>query len=395
MLGDVLEQVNRFEKLDPEREYRLLGVKWYAQGVFEREPKFGKVIAAKQLNRVEEGDFVYNRLFAWKGSFAVVGDGHAGGYVSGEFPVFRAKPDAILAEFLYRHFSRPQVWRLIEHHSTGTTNVSRNRWREEQFLSWSISLPPLSDQRRIVTTLSVVDSAIRSNAEVMSFTQELKELIAHELLVYGLPGRHTRFKESPVGPVPADWEIVRLGEVACVENGATPSKARSDYWDGGTVAWLPTGKVNDRLISSANQFITHLALEECSVSLLPPGTILVAMIGQGKTRGMVAYLDIEACINQNFAAIKPSDRLDSWFLFHLLDAHYVALRESGRGSNQSALNCQIVKSFPIPLPSMHEQREIAQLLSGASSLLESSFATVERLQELRSRLVTRLIAGHK
>lgn len=137
-LGNVLEQVNRFEPVKPDHEYQLLGVKWYAAGVFERERKLGKAIAAKQLNRVEEGDFIYNRLFAWKGSFAVVGNGYAGGHVSGEFPVFRAKPGLILAEFLYRYFCRPQVWKQIEHQSTGTTSVSRNRWKEEQFFAWHI-----------------------------------------------------------------------------------------------------------------------------------------------------------------------------------------------------------------------------------------------------------------
>lgn len=152
-LGDVLEHLSRFERVEPDHEYRLLGVKWYAEGVFERERKQGRAIAAKQLNRVEEGDFVDNRLFAWKGSFAVVGNGHAGGHVSGEFPVFRAKPGVILEEFLYRYFSRQQVWKQIEHQSTGTTSVSRNRWREEQFLAWHISLPHLREQERIVTIL--------------------------------------------------------------------------------------------------------------------------------------------------------------------------------------------------------------------------------------------------
>src|SRR5688572_19658180 len=74
-VGDVLRQVDRFEAVDPLKEYPLLGIKWYAGGVFERERKLGRDIAAKELNRLERGDFVYNRLFAWKGSFAVADDG--------------------------------------------------------------------------------------------------------------------------------------------------------------------------------------------------------------------------------------------------------------------------------------------------------------------------------
>ena len=156
-----------------------MGVKWYAGGVFERERRLGKAIAAKQLNRVEEGDFVYNRLFAWKGSFAVVGNGYAGGYVSGEFPVLRAKPGLILEEFLYRYFSRPQVWKQIEHQSTGTTSVSRNRWKEEQLFAWHISLPPLHEQGRIVAILHAVDEAINANGEVIARMRDLKKALAH------------------------------------------------------------------------------------------------------------------------------------------------------------------------------------------------------------------------
>ncbi len=213
-LGDVVDQVNRFEPIKSDHEYQLLGVKWYAEGIFERERRLGRGIAAKQLNRVEEGDFVYNRLFAWKGSFAVVGNGHAGGYVSGEFPVFRAKPGMILEEFLYRYFTRPQIWKQIEHQSIGTTSVSRNRWKEDQFFSWHISLPPLTEQERIVAILRSIDEAIKANAEVIARTRDLKRALAQELLTRGLPGHHTRFKDSPLGRIPAEWEVTQLGSVA-------------------------------------------------------------------------------------------------------------------------------------------------------------------------------------
>jgi type I restriction enzyme, S subunit len=170
-----------------------------------------------------------------EGSFAVVGNGYAGGYVSSEFPAFRAKPDLILEEFLYRYFSRQQIWKQIEHQSTGTTSVSRNRWKEEQFFAWHISLPPLHEQRRIVAILCAVDEAIKANEEVITRTRDLKKALAHELLTRGFPGRHTRFKDSPIGRIPAEWEVKRLGELLIrIEAGKSPKcedhPAGPDEW---------------------------------------------------------------------------------------------------------------------------------------------------------------------
>ena len=164
-----------------------------------------------------------------------MGNGYAGGYVSSEFPVFRAKPGLILEEFLYRYFCRPQAWKQIEHQSTGTTSVSRNRWKEEQFFSWHISLPPLHEQERIVAILCGVDEAIKDNEEVITRTWDLKKALAHELLTRGLPGRHSHFKDSPIGRIPAEWEVKRLGELLIrIKAGKSPKcedhPAGPDEW---------------------------------------------------------------------------------------------------------------------------------------------------------------------
>lgn len=379
-LGDVLRQVNRFEALDPEKEYRLLGIKWYAGGVFERERKLGREIAANQLNRVQRGDFIYNRLFAWKGSFAVADDGFDGGYVSGEFPVFRAKGDDLNEEYLYLHFSRATLWKQIEHQSTGTTKVSRNRWREEQLLSSWISLPPPAYQGQVVDAIRSIEKAIAENERTVHGSEVLKTALVSQVLTKGA--------------TKSNWTTVQLGEVAAIHNGSTPSRDRKEYWENGTIAWLPTTKVNDRVIRSSDAFITKKALEECSLSLLPPGTVLIAMIGQGKTRGLVAFLDMEACVNQNFASIEPErDRLDPWFLFYRLEHDYLSLRQLGHGTNQDALNCRLLKRVTIQLPPLDEQRRIARFLSIVDDRLEAAQDVVRRLSALRENLIHTLTSG--
>jgi type I restriction enzyme S subunit len=132
-----------------DREYSLLGVRWYAEGLFVREQRAGIEIAAKKLYRVESGDFVYNRLFAWKGAFALARDAEAGSYVSNEFPCFCVDSSRVEPEYLLALFSDPSMWDVAFEGSTGGTPTSRNRLSESKFLAMEIRLPPIDEQQRI------------------------------------------------------------------------------------------------------------------------------------------------------------------------------------------------------------------------------------------------------
>ena len=138
-----------------------------------------------------------------------------------------------------------------------------------------------------------------------------------------------------------NWELIKIGYLTNIENGTTPFREQDKFWTEGTIPWLTTGKVHDRIIYQADEFITEYALRLCSLHILPVGTVLVAMIGQGLTRGKVAYLAFQATINQNFGAILPCSSFDSKYLFHYLDFNYEYVRGSSQGSNQQALNCAV------------------------------------------------------
>ena len=123
----------------------------------------------------------------------------------------------------------------------------------------------------------------------------------------------------------------------------------------------------------------------------------MGLIGQGRTRGMCALLAIDACINQNLAAVVPGPALSGQFLYHALFASYDHIRELGRGGNQAALNCEIVGRLPIPVPPPKEQLAISRALADEVSHLLPLERTIEReidlLREYRTRLVADVVTG--
>jgi type I restriction enzyme, S subunit len=304
--------------------------------------------------------------------------------------IIRCEPDRADARFVAQFLGSPVGQNEIAVRQAG---LSREALNYEQIRALCLPLPPIGEQRKIAAILSSVDDAIEATQAVIDQLQVVKKAMMAELLTRGLPGRHTRFKQMEIGEVPEEWDVVRLGEVAHVGNGSTPSRQREDYWLEGTIPWLPTGKVNDRNITTADQFVTAKALEECPIRLLPPGTVLVAMIGQGKTRGMVAHLSIAATINQNFAFVTPAASLRSWFLFGYLEHHYGDLRASSHGSNQGALNCSIIKAFPLPIPPVDEQEEIERVLLLSERRIDVEQACRSGLESMKSALMSVLLTG--
>ena len=159
-LGELLTPVSRPQNVQPDAAYRILGAHWYAEGLYTKEIKPGSQIQENKVYRVEEGDFVYNRLFAWKGSFAIATRDNHDCYVSNEFPCFSVRLDRADGQYLRKYFSRTSVWDDALGLSTGGTPTSRNRLKEEKLLAMAIPLPPLSEQRRIVARIESMAAKI-------------------------------------------------------------------------------------------------------------------------------------------------------------------------------------------------------------------------------------------
>lgn len=156
---------------------------------------------------------------------------------------------------------------------------------------------------------------------------------------------------------------VKLGDIAKIYSGGTPSRTKPSYW-GGNIPWIKTTQIQNCVITEkdVDEWITPEGMKKSSAKMVPRGTILMAMYGQGKTRGQVAVLGIDATINQACAAIIVKDSADSNYLYQQLLYRYSSIRNLSNTGSQENLSSALIKSIPFPLPDLLSQKIIAALL---------------------------------
>ena len=184
-----------------------------------------------------------------------------------------------------------------------------------------------------------------------------------------------------------------LGDYATTTSGSTPSRGIRQYWQPAEVPWVKTGEVCFSTIRATEEAISRTALVECSLTPLPPNTILVAMYGQGKTRGQTAILDIEATTNQACFAILPNETWEPEFLYYWFMASYQDLRNlsENRGGNQANLNGALLNAVEIPAPDKTEQclivQEVKTALSKVATMEQSSKTMLADIEQLPNRVL--------
>lgn len=246
-----------------------------------------------------------------------------------------------------------------------------------------VPVPPKVTQERIADLLDAVREAIRSDRAALAATQTLKVSLSRQLLT------------TPEGADDDAWISEHLGESHVVSSGGTPSRSQREFWDGGTIPWVKTTEVDYTTITSTSEYITHRGLDNSAAKVLPAGTLLLAMYGQGVTRGKVAVLGIEAASNQACAAIQPSTgAVDGRYLYHYLAHKYDELRQMAHGGQQQNLNLDIVRDFTIAYPRSREtQAEIVEVLDALDEKARLHNHRLPVLETLFKSLLAGLMAG--
>lgn len=286
--------------------------------------------------------------------------------------------------YLFHLLLHPVIRSDLAGKMDGTTG--RQRLSKEVLGSRVIPVPPLPEQQQIAGVLGVVQRAIEQQERLLQLTVELKKTLLHQLFTQGLRGEPQ--KQTEIGPVQESWEVRRLMDVADFKSGGTPSRTEPEYWKGGDIPWVKTGEVDYCVINDTEEKITATGLANSSAKLFPPGTLLMAMYGQGITRGKVAILGLEAATNQACVAILPQDDVRTKFLYYLFEHKYEYIRNLGHGANQKNLSAEILKGVTIAYPrAKWEQDAIVTSLEG----LDTKLSVIRRKRSLLSDLFRTLL----
>lgn len=186
-------------------------------------------------------------------------------------------------------------------------------------------------------------------------------------------------------------KVVAIKSIADVSSGNTPSRRKSEYWNG-SIPWITTGELESGYVTASKECVTEKALKETALKLYHKGTVLIAMYGQGKTRGTAAVLGIEATVNQACAALTVHSGC-SKFLFYQLQNSYHSIRKLSNAGNQENLNAEIIKNFKIPWPDELEQQKIAAILSTQDKLIELKEKLLVQKQQQKKYLMQQLLTG--
>jgi len=268
--------------------------------------------------------------------------------------------------------------------------------------------PPALEQRRIAQYIAKatgkIDRLMSLRRRQMELLREQRAALIQQAVTRGLNPR-APLKDSGLpwlGQIPKHWEVKKLGLLARIGNGSTPSRTETGYWTGGSYPWLNSSVVNQEGVTEAEELVTDRALRECHLPRVQPQSVLVGITGQGKTRGMARLLAFEATINQHIAYVtvrKPS--LEPSYLLLVLKGMYQVLRliSEGEGSTKGALTCEDLTKLKIPLPPVDEQGEILAHIQCEAAKLDGLHRGYERqlalLAEYRASLIHECVTGQR
>ncbi len=191
-----------------------------------------------------------------------------------------------------------------------------------------------------------------------------------------------------------NYKHVALGDISIISSGGTPSRTNPRYWNG-NIPWVKTAQIQNCAINEqdVDEWITKEGLLESSAKMIPAGTILMAMYGQGKTRGQVSILNFDATINQACAAIELKKGVDRDYIYQFLLASYSRIRALSNTGGQENLSAGLIKEIPLTLPPLSEQKAIADLLSTWDEVIEKTERLIRVKEACLKGQIQRLISN--
>ena len=238
---------------------------------------------------------------------------------------------------------------------------------------YSFPLPDKETQQDIVKVLDKVNELIALRKEQLAKLDELVK--ARFVEMFG--GIH----DSLLYP------YTTIGSFTTVMSGGTPDRRTSEYWQDGTIRWVKTTELQNCVITDTEEKITQLGMINSSAKMIPADSILIAMYGQGKTRGMTGYIAVACTTNQACACILPSESVNQKYLWEYMILSYEKMRDMAKGGNQPNLNAGIIKNFPVLMPPRVLQDQFATFVDQTNKSKLTIQASLDKLEVMKKALM--------
>lgn len=386
-LADVLIPSSDRHKVEITKDYPNLGLYSFGRGTFPKPPISGASTSAPALFKVRSGQFIYSRLFAFEGAFAIVPKEMDGRFVSNEYPTFDIDATKVLPEYLRTVICRPAAWKEMADLTVGIGH-RRQRLQPQQLLSYEIEVPPLSEQERIVEVLGTVDTALSCARKVREDAESFMRALRESLLVENGDWRSCE-----------NWGVVSLEDICDVTLGFT--KGRKLVGETCELPYLRAANVQDGFIvtddvsriEACSADVLKYSLKRDDVLLLEGGNL--EHIG----RAWIWDGSIESCLHQNSvirARVRDENRSDPRFVAWALGAspaRNFCIDEGSQTSNVAHLGLSGARAIMLPLPPHEEQMMIVRQLDTVRDQLVESTKKVLNYIEFREKLIEALISG--
>ena len=329
-------------------------------------------------NFLKKGDLIIEKSGGTKThsvGYVNIFEGEDDKYVCNNFILpLRPNTELVFPKYLFWHLHGMYEAGCFSDCYNKTTGIQN--LQKKTYFSKDINLPSKEEQQKIAAHLDTIQSAIDNKKQQLSLLDEAVKSKFVEM-----------FGENPVEN--GKWKVERLGNLCTITSGGTPDRKNEEYWKNGTIPWVKTTELQNNELSIVEEYITEKGLDESAAKIVPEETILLAMYGQGKTRGMTAFLKIQASTNQACACILPtkSKELSQRFIWYFLIMNYENIRNLAVGCNQLNLNSNLVKSIQIPIPPLDLQNQFAAFVQ---QIDKSKFVVKQQITDLQELLDSKM-----
>ncbi len=254
-----------------------------------------------------------------------------------------------------------------------TAGAKMPRLGTKDLLNANIPLPEIKEQKAIAEKFEKLEELIFLRKQQIA---KLDELVKAQFVeMFGVVHNSVLY---PYVPVKSFTSVV---------SGGTPNRNVSEFWNNGSIRWVKTTELQNNVICNTDEKITQAGLDNSSAKIIPPNTVLIAMYGQGKTRGMTGYTSIECATNQACACILPCEQFNQNYLWRYMILSYDKLRDMAKGGNQPNLNIGIIKNFPVLKPPIELQNDFAAFAERVDQQKQTVQQSLEKLELLKKALM--------